>query len=101
MVHTSSLKLFGATLLLAPIRVVLAHGHDNHAGEMGPVPSPMSATSMNTSIVPPQSYFTYPAMGGLMLGHVLLMTLAWFFLLPIGEPNLLYGNTFSSADKCD
>lgn len=101
MVHTTSLRLIGATLLLTSTTVVLAHGHDNHAGEttdMGPLPSPMSAASMNSSSALPQSYFAYPAMGGLLLGHIVLMTLAWFFVLPIGEPIVLYGNHFSSAN---
>ena len=101
MVHTTSLRLIGATLLLTSTTVVLAHGHDNHAGEttdMGPLPSPMSAASMNSSSASPQSYFAYPAMGGLMLGHIVVMTLAWFFVLPIGEPIILYSNHFSSAN---
>lgn len=101
MVHTTSLRLIGATLLLTSTTVVLAHGLDNHAGEttdMGPLPSPMSAASMNSSSASPQSYFAYPAMGGLMLGHIVLMTLAWFFVLPIGEPIILYSNHFSPAN---
>ena len=87
MVHTSSLRFVGATLLLAPISVVLAHGHDDHAGEtanMGPAPNSMAGVSTNSSMVSPQSYFTYPALGDLMLGHIALMTAAWFFVLPIG-----------------
>lgn len=87
MVHTSSLRFIGATLLLAPTYVILAHGHDDHAGEtanMGPAAISMAGLSMNSSMVSPQSYFTYPALGGLMLGHIALMTAAWFFVLPIG-----------------
>ena len=103
MIHTSGLKLIGVILLLVPTAVVLAHGHDNHDGEtanMGPVPNPITAASMNLSDASLQTYFTYPAMAGLMVGHIVLMTLAWFFVLPIGEPNLLYGDTFSSANQC-
>ncbi len=103
MVHTSNFKLIGATLLLAPTTVLLAHGHDNHAGEtanMGPVPNSMAAASMNSSSVSPQSYFTYSASSGFMLGHVILMTIAWFFVLPIGKLNLPYGIIFSSANNC-
>lgn len=88
MVHTSSLRLIRAALLLATTSVVLAHGHDGHAGEtadLGPAPSSMSAVSMNSTSVSPQSYFTYPALGGLVLGHIVLMTVAWFFLLPISK----------------
>ena len=93
MVHTSSRNLIAATLLLAPTTVVLAHGHDSHAGEtanMGSMTSFMSAPSMNSSSVSPHSYFTYPALGGLMLAHIVFMILAWIFALPIGEPDLRY-----------
>ena len=85
MVHTSSFKLIGATLLLVPTTVVLAHGPDDHAGGTGHPPSSMPAASMTSSSPLPQSYFSYPALGGLMLGHVILMTFAWFFVLPISE----------------
>lgn len=87
MVHTSSLRLIGATLLLATTSVVLAHSHDDHAGgtaDLGPASSSTSAASMNSSSVSPQSYFTYPA-SGLMLGHIVVMTIAWFFVLPVGK----------------
>ena len=88
MVHTSSLRLIGATLLLATTSLVLAHGHDDHAGgtaDLRPAPSSTSAASINSSSVPPQSYFAYPALGGLMLGHIVVMTIAWFFVLPVGK----------------
>lgn len=88
MVHTSSLRLICATLLLATTPVILAHGHNDHASEtvnMGPAPTSLSAASMNSSSAPPQSYFTYPALGGLILGHIVLMTVAWSIFLPIGK----------------
>ena len=91
MVHTSSFKRVVVTLLLASTTVVLAHGHDNHAGEaadMEFVPSPTSTASMNSSSASPQSYFTYPASRGLIWGHVILMIIAWLFVLPIGKPGL-------------
>ena len=91
MVHTSSFKCIVVTLLLASTTVVLAHGHDNHAGEtanMGHVPSPMSTVTMNSSSTLPQSYFTYSASRGLILGHIILMILSWFFVLPIGKSSL-------------
>ena len=52
---------------------------------MGPAPSSMSAASMNLSSASPQSYFTYPALSGLMLGHIVLMSVAWVFVLPVGK----------------
>lgn len=88
MVHTLSLRFIGATLLLATTSVVLAHSHDDHPGEMadiGSVPSSLSIANINSSSVSPQSYFTYPGLNGLMLGHIVLMTVAWLFVLPIGK----------------
>lgn len=32
----------------------------------------------------PSSYFSYAPYSGLMLAHILLMTIAWFFILPVG-----------------
>ena len=90
-------------LLLASTTVVLAHGHDDHAGETANtahVPIPMSTASMNSSSTSPQSYFTYPASRGLILGHVILMILAWFFVLPISEPSLPYDYNLCSINEC-
>ena len=100
MVHTSTFNLIGATLLLVSVTAVLAHGHDDHAAGTGPSPSSTPATDMGSSSPLPQSYFSYPASGGLMLGHVILMTLAWVFILPIGELYLLFGNTIFFANQC-
>lgn len=87
MVQASTLGLICATLLLlATTPVVLAHGHDDHVAEstkMGPVTLPLLAAVMNSSNASPQSYFTFPALGGLMLGHIILMTIAWIIFLPI------------------
>lgn len=88
MVHTSSLRFISATLLLATNSVVLAHGHDDHFGKtenMAPAPNSLPAATMNSSSASPQSYFAYPTLGGLMLGHIVLMIIAWFFVLPIGK----------------
>ena len=46
---------------------------------------PLAVAAMNTSMAPPQSYFAYPYHSGLMLAHIMLMTVAWFFVLPISE----------------
>ena len=32
-----------------------------------------------------QSYFSYTQASGLMLAHIVVMTVAWFFILPIGK----------------
>ena len=66
--------------------MVLAYAHDDlvpESNQMGPVPVPLSAAIMNSSSTLPQSYFNLPALGGLMLGHIILMTIAWIVFLPI------------------
>lgn len=76
MVYITSLRFIGAILLLATTSVVLAYGHDDHAGEMakmGPAPSSIPAASMNSSSTSQQSYFTYPTLGGLILGTLLFL----------------------------
>ena len=92
MVQGSSLGLTCATLLLlAATPVVLAHAHDDHVAEStqtGPVPVPLSGAIMNSSSTLPQSYFNLPALGGLMLGHIILMTIAWIVFLPICKHSL-------------
>ena len=88
MLHTSGLRLIGGFSLLATTSVVFAHGHDDHAGEtanVGPSPTSMSAGSMSMLSASTQSYFAYPALSGLMLAHIVVMTIAWFFVLPIGK----------------
>ena len=88
-----------ALLLLASTAPTLAHGHDDHgkaAMDLGAsmtaisssVPSAMaSATASMTSAPVPntaETYFTHSGFSPLMLAHVGIMTLAWFFILPIG-----------------
>lgn len=106
MVHTSNSRLIGVTLLLATLSVVLAHDHDGHAGDhadepanVESAPNSVSAASMTSGGASPQSYFTYPALRGLMLGHIVLMTIAWFFVLPIGK-HISMQRLFSSANRC-
>ena len=104
MVQESTLGLICATLLLlATTPVVLAHGHDDHVAEstkMGPVPVPLSAAIMNSSSASPQSYFTYPALGGLMLGHIILMTIAWIVFLPICKYISKAATILTTPNRC-
>lgn len=84
--------IIAASLLeLAPL--ALAHGHDNPGGDGMDVGAPSHASlvefvahaNMSASSASPQSYFSLPQDSNLILGHIVLMTLAWFFVLPIGE----------------
>ena len=96
MIHPQGLTKLTVLFLLGALPLALAHGHESHDGEMEGMGAPkmahlassdsMSAAAMNSSsAAPQQSYFTYPNYGGLMLAHIVLMTIAWFFILPISE----------------
>ena len=73
----------------------LAHGDDGvEVGAMTPAGPTHSATTamsemaLANAIATPnasESYFSYPHFGSLMLAHIALMTIAWFFVLPIGK----------------
>ncbi|KAL8717004.1 MAG: hypothetical protein Q9225_005721 [Loekoesia sp. 1 TL-2023] len=95
MVRRSFSILYAAFSLLAHTGITFAHGHDDHgesAMDLGAsmtaastsVPSAMpSATAAMSSAPVSQTYFTYSGFSGLMLAHIGLMTIAWFFVLPI------------------
>ena len=94
MVHTRTISLITAFSLLEALPRALAHDHGDQGSEamdMGAImtttiSSAMPSATVNISVsATPESYFTYPSMGGLMLGHIIIMTIAWFFMLPIGK----------------
>ena len=81
-----------ALLLLGFFPGALAHIHDEQGvGTVGGgvivtavPPYAMPSVTVNATVsAAPESYVTYPAFGGLMLGHIITMTVAWFFMLPI------------------
>ena len=92
MVNTQGFSKLVPLLLLGGVPLALAHGDESDKsgmGGMGPkmahLTSSSSIAALNSSTVEQQSYFTYPSHGGLMLAHIGLMIVAWFFVLPIGE----------------
>lgn len=77
--------LVGA-VLLGLVSIAVAHGDDEDMGMNMGVPettNPTVATSANTTA--PSTYFNYGEHSGLMFTHILLMTIGWVFVLPIGE----------------
>lgn len=90
MVQTRALLLFAFWSLLGAIPSAFAHGDDHHGSETASMEDAMSspgaaAMASSTSLPGPESYFTHHEMSGYMLGHIALMVVAWFFILPIGE----------------
>lgn len=96
MVKRHILLLTTALSLLEALTLTAAHGHDSYAtGAEGSGPSEVAQNSlppnstaaavMISLSASPSSYFSYAPYSGLMLAHILLMTIAWFFILPVGE----------------
>lgn len=76
---------FAVAALLATWPLVVAHGHDDEmktgigASEVArPIISSISTLS-------PQSYFQYGERSRLLSGHIILMSIAWILVLPIGK----------------
>lgn len=95
MVGIQRFRVFVALSLVELTSRALAHGDDGaEVGAMTPVTPTQPATTapsgmaLANAIATPnasESYFSYPHFGGLMLAHIALMTIAWFFVLPIGK----------------
>ena len=89
MVHNLTFRYSTALALCSALPKVLAHGHDTLA-DPGLAPNVTSGPAdMKAFHSSPQSYFIYPDYSNLMLAHIALMTIAWLFVLPIGERSLL------------
>lgn len=72
-------------VLLDLVSVALAHGHgENTAMNMSNGMNLPEAHISNSSIVGPSSYFRYTKYSGLILAHIILMSIAWIFVLPLG-----------------
>lgn len=95
MITTSDITLVRALALLGVVSAVLAHGHEDIAtmgmgtghDAQSHFTNTTSSANMTTPSLP-QSYYTYSDHSSLMLAHVAFMTVGWFFVLPIGAPNL-------------
>lgn len=76
-------RAVAALALAAALPVVLAHGGD---GGMH-----MDGGDMETDNIPkeeqqyPETYFSHAEHAGLMYAHIVFMTLAWVFALPVGR----------------
>lgn len=78
-------------ILLGLASIVVAHGHDEDSNmNMGtaavprPIISSATSSATTTSVPVRDTYWTYSEHKGLLTAHIVLMTLAWIFVLPIG-----------------
>lgn len=98
MLHTRDLFVLVALGLFEVVPLVFAHDHGSHSGEtqdkeappMSNMSLPLNSTMLNPSHAAPQSYFDWLDFRGLMLAHIVLMVIAWFFVLPIGGYTLFH-----------
>jgi hypothetical protein len=93
-----ALRTLAGALLLGLLPLAVAHGHDGDAMDMDAMagtsdssvarPTILSTSSdianLSTPVYPP-NYFAHSEYGGLMLAHIALMSIAWAFVLPVGE----------------
>ena len=95
MVNELSIVLLTAVSLLQVLPRAVAHDHGTHVNSSGGIGAleasqvaPSSSTTASvisaTSAIA-SSYFAYPDFPSLMLAHIVLMGIAWFFILPMGE----------------
>lgn len=90
--HYRVVALASLLLLQTSLRV-LAHDHavDGHGAEMVDATPVISMPNATTPVNMPGTsnssltYFALSQHASLMLGHIILMTVGWFFVLPIGE----------------
>ncbi|KAI9822899.1 MAG: hypothetical protein M1832_002924 [Thelocarpon impressellum] len=75
-------------LLGAALSLVAAHGHGDEHGSMTTITTattsgPSSTVAPGSEVPELRSYFAYAPHASLVLGHVVLMIVAWVFVLPI------------------
>ena len=82
------LLILASAFLLGLASVAVAHGHDDNRMDMAEpaLPRPTLASAGNaTTQADVQTYFRYSEHSGLLMAHIILMTVAWVFVLPIGK----------------
>ena len=81
-------SVLAGTVLLDIVSVALAQSHDEDASmKMGTSMNLSDASRphiYNSTEMGPPSYFRHTEYSGLMLLHIVLMSIAWIFVLPLG-----------------
>jgi hypothetical protein len=81
----SRIATLAGGLLLALASAAVAHDHDDDMEISSSMPDMLRPTLAASSDVPaPETYFNYGEHAGFMTAHILLMTISWVFILPIG-----------------
>lgn len=81
-------QLLTCAALLGLLPLVATHGRDEDMKMDAAAPRPTinssAADSTGWSGSEPESYFQHGGPSSLILAHILLMTISWAFVLPIG-----------------
>lgn len=88
---SQAFRTLAGAVLLGLLPLAVAHGHDGDSMDMSmdmtqpSVTRPTIPSSPSETNLPAPNYFTHGEHGSLMMAHIMLMTFAWVFVLPVGE----------------
>jgi len=74
-----------SVLLLGLVSVASGHAHGEENMAMDMASAAVDSNSSSSVDMGPPSYFRHPEHSGLMMGHIISMSIAWIFVLPLGE----------------
>lgn len=77
---------FAGLVLLGLVPLAGAHGQDGEGGMNMDMSMDMDM-DVTSTVAAFASYFQHSEHSGLIFAHILLMTVGWIFVLPIGERN--------------
>lgn len=72
-------------LLLGLVSAASGHAHGGESASLDIASATVSSNSSSPVDIGTPSYFRHPEHSGLMLGHIISMSIAWIFVLPLGE----------------
>ncbi|KAI9643305.1 hypothetical protein NHQ30_007924 [Ciborinia camelliae] len=86
--YPRNLILHSCLILLGLVPLIAAHRDEepdmDTSMQMSSIATATATPAINnTAVTEPSSYFRHPEHGGLMVAHIILMTIGWVFVLPI------------------
>lgn len=92
--YSRNLALYSRLILFGLAPLIAGHGNDEPEMDMDMTMTSTtmamataiaSITTNSSAMVEPPNYFRYPEHGGAMVAHIIFMTVAWVFFLPLCE----------------
>lgn len=92
--------------LLGSLSLAAAHGHGQESSpamEMGMLSETRPIVpATNSSVTSPESYFQYGEHSTLIFCHIMLMSISWIFVLPIGRLcKIMTANLSDTRHRCN